>query len=463
MTDFSSYISPFSWRYASIEMRQIWSEENKRKLWRQIWLALAEVQSGFGLVSQDQLADIQVNVTSIDIPLSLEFETVLNHDLMAELKAFASQCKIGGGSLHLGATSMDIEDNADALRLRQATQLIIQRLAKLLGSFSHRIIDLVDLPCIAFTHLQPAEPTTYGARLAFYAQDLLEDYQALTKFLPTLRGKGFKGAVGTSAAYAELVGVENLTRFENSLSQRLDLPFFEITSQTYSRRQEYALLSLLASVALTLNKFAFDIRLLQSPLAGEVSEPFSKSQVGSSAMPFKRNPIQSEKIDSLSRSLALAPLTAWHNAAHSLLERTLDDSANRRSLLPEAFLTLDELLLTSQKLLDGFQLHPVVIQRNLDKYSPFAATERLLMALAQAGADRQQMHETIREISLVAWQAIQSGQPNPLIDLLIHEDRFSPYLSIAEIESHLNIANYLGDAPLRARSLARKIDLIISL
>ena len=364
--------------------------------------------------------------------------------------------------MHLGATSMDIEDNAEAIRLRQSTQLILQRLVILLRSFSARILDLQNTPCIAFTHLQPAEPTTYGARLAFYAQDLLEDYQAMLELYPRIRGKGFKGAVGTSAAYAELIGKENLVSFETDLSNRLDLPFYQITSQTYPRRQEYTLLNLLASIALTLNKFAFDLRLLQSPLAGEISEPFGKSQVGSSAMPFKRNPIQSEKINSLARTLAQAPLTAWHNAAHSLLERTLDDSANRRSLLPESFLTMDEMLMTAIKLIDGFQLHPVIIQRNLETFAPFSATERLLMVLARTGADRQQMHEIIREHSLIAWAEIQSGKPNPLIDLLAKEEQFTRFLTPSEIRAQLDVKDYLGDAPQRARDLAEKITTIIS-
>jgi len=193
--------------------------------------------------------------------------------------------------------------------------------------------------------------------------------------------------------------------------------------------------------------------VLQSPQVGELSEPFGRSQVGSSAMPFKRNPIQSEKINSLSRSLAQAPLIAWHNAAHSLLERTLDDSANRRSLIPEAFLALDEILLTAIKLVEGFQIHPSAVQRNLETYAPFASTERLLMSLARAGADRQEMHEIIREHSLIAWQAIQSGSPNPLIERLVTENRFQAYLPPDEIRSLLNIDDYLGDAPDRARLL----------
>lgn len=458
MNDYTNFLSPFSWRYSSREMRSIWSEDHKRRLWRRIWLALAEVQSTFGLVTPEQVADLRANVENLAISHSLEIESQIHHDLMAELKTFAAQCPLGGGALHLGATSMDIEDNAEAIRLKESTHLIHCRLADLLAALSSRIRELADLTCIAFTHLQPAEPTTYGFRLAFYAQDLLADFHELTRLLPEIRGKGFRGAVGTSAAYADLIGIENLDFFEKYLSDRLQISFFSISSQTYPRRQEYSLLSLLASIALTLNKMAFDLRILQSPLIGEASEPFGRSQVGSSAMPFKRNPINSEKINSLARALAQAPHLAWENAAHSLLERTLDDSANRRTLLPESFLALDELLLTETRLVKGFVLNPQAVQRNLEMFGPFAATERLLMALAKAGADRQEMHETIRTHSLAAWQVVQTGAPNPLINLLTNETKFHKYLTVEEIIQSLDITGYVGNAPLLARQIAADIE-----
>jgi len=458
MIDYTNFISPFSWRYSSREMRSIWSEDHKRRLWRRIWLALAEVQSTFGLVTPEQVADLRANVENLAISHSLEIESQIHHDLMAELKTFAAQCPLGGGALHLGATSMDIEDNAEAIRLKESTRLIHYRLADLLAALASRIRELADLTCIAFTHLQPAEPTTYGFRLAFYAQDLLADFQELTRLLPEIRGKGFRGAVGTSAAYIDLIGIENLDFFEKYLSNCLQISFFSISSQTYPRRQEYSLLSLLASIALTLNKMAFDLRFLQSPLIGEASEPFGRSQVGSSAMPFKRNPINSEKINSLARALAHAPQLAWENAAHSLLERTLDDSANRRSLLPESFLALDELLLTETRLVKGFVLNPQAVQRNLEMFGPFAATERLLMALVKAGADRQEMHEIIRTHSLAAWQVVQTGAPNPLIESLMNQTVFRKYLSAEEIIQSLDITGYVGNAPLLARQIAADLE-----
>lgn len=455
--DFNHYLSPFTWRYGSPEMRLIWSEAHKRHLWRRIWVALAQVESEFGLVSPEQVRDLEQHAGEVDVERALEIEREIHHDLMAELKTFASQAPTGGPILHLGATSMDIEDNADALRLRESLQLILAKLDGLLLDFSVQIDRWADLPVIAFTHLQPAEPTTLGYRLAFYAQDLLEDRRILQARLHDLRGKGFKGAVGTAASYVELVGRNNFEHFEARLSQLLDLPFFPIANQTYPRKQDYEILSGLAGLGGSLYKFAFDLRLLQSPVIGEVSEPFGRKQVGSSAMPFKRNPINAEKIDSLARALSLLPVTAWNDAAHSLLERTLDDSANRRTLLPEAFLTTDELLITATRLVQGLEVHEEAVQRNLFAYAPFAATERLLMALGKAGADRQEMHELLREHSLAAWEQVQQGKPNPLVDRLLNDPNLRGYLSPEEMKALLDIKEYLGIAPERARKIAMEI------
>jgi adenylosuccinate lyase len=455
--DYSTYLSPFTWRYGSQAMRRIWSEDHKRRLWRQLWLALAETQAEFGLVTPEQIADLRPHVEQVDVPRALEIEAEIHHDLMAELKTFAGQAPLGGRILHLGATSMDIEDNADALRLRQSLDLLLPALRGLLLAFAEKIETWSDAPLIAFTHLQPAEPSTLGYRLAGYAQDLFIDWQALVQARAGLRGKGFKGAVGTGAAYAELIGVENLKRFEARLSARLDLPFFPIATQVYPRKQDYQVLSALAGLGGSLYKFAFDLRLLQSPPIGEWSEPFGKQQVGSSAMPFKRNPINAEKIDSLARALAQMPRLAWDNAAHSLLERTLDDSANRRTLLPEAFLIADELLRVATRLLGGLQINAAAMTRNLSIYGPFAAIERLLMALGKAGADRQAMHEHLRQHALAAWSAIQSGQPNPLFDALRQDATIRQYLAVDDIDACLDASHYLGDAPLRARALAASL------
>ena len=455
--DYDTYLSPFTWRYGSSQMRALCSETHKRRLWRQIWVALAEVQAEFGLVRPEQAAELRAHAEAVDVPRALEIEAEIHHDLMAELKAFAEQCPTGGGILHWGATSTDIEDNAEALRIRQSLDLIIESLRQILSLFVEKIARWADTPLMAFTHLQPAEPSTLGYRLAQYAQDLLMDWENLRRARAHLRGKGFKGAVGTGASYAELMGADKLAEFEARLSTRLGLPFFPVTTQTYPRKQDVQVINALAGLGGSLYKFAFDLRLLQSPPIGELAEPFGKGQVGSSAMPFKRNPIQAEKITSLGRALAQLPRLAWDNAAHSLLERTLDDSANRRTLLPEAFLTADELLLTARRILFGLQIDEKALARNLALYGPFAATERVLMGLTKAGADRQAMHERLRQQALSAWQAVQAGQPNPLTTLICSDEVFRKYLEEKELYARMDVSRHLGDAPARARAFAEAI------
>ena len=455
--DYETYQSPFTWRYGSQEMRKIWSEVNKRLLWRKLWVILAEVQAEFGLVLPEQLTDLRAHMSSVDVPRSMEIEAQIHHDLMAELKVFAEQCPLGGGILHLGATSMDIEDNVDIMRQRESLELVLSELKDLLLLFIDKINTWADLPLIAFTHLQPAEPSTLGYRMSVYAQDLFLDWNALQTTRKELRGKGFTGAVGTAASYADLIGAINLVDFENHLSRRLELAFFPVVTQVYPRKQDFILLSHLAGLGASLHKFAFDLRFLQSSAIGELNEPFGQQQVGSSAMPFKRNPIHAEKIDSLARWLAQMPRLAWDNAANSLLERTLDDSANRRTLLPEAFLICDELLRTSKRILNGLIVNEKSIQRNLQVNAPFAAVERLLMALVKAGADRQVMHEYLREHSLAAWAAIQSGKPNPLVELISQDPEIVRFMPAEALNSIMDIHQYLGNAPQRARQMAETI------
>jgi adenylosuccinate lyase len=459
--DYDTYLSPFTWRYGSPEMRQLWSEAYKRLLWRQIWLALAEVEAEFGLVQPGQLAELRLHVADVDVPRALQIEAEIHHDLMAELKTFAEQAPEGGRILHLGATSTDIEDNADILRLRQSLGLLLEKLRELLLDFAGKIELWADTPLIAFTHLQPAEPSTLGYRLATYAQDLYLDWQALADLRSNLRGKGFRGAVGTGAAYAELVGLEELPAFQQRLSEQLDLPFFPVATQVYPRRQDYQAVSALAGLGASLYKFAFDLRILQSPPIGEWSEPFGRQQVGSSAMPFKRNPVNAEKIDSLARLLAQMPRLAWDNAAHSLLERTLDDSANRRVLLPESCLLADELLGTTSRLLAGLQIDQAAMRRNLAEYAPFAAIERVLMALGKAGADRQAMHERLRQHALDAWEALRAGQPNPLNAILAGDPEIRRYLPEADLSTFMDAVHHLGDAPARARLLAAELHRVL--
>ena len=457
MNDYTTYLSPFTWRYGTPAMRRLWSEHNKRLLWRQLWVVLAEVQAEYSLVTAEQAADLRLHATEIDLPRALEIEAEIQHDLMAELRVFAAQCPVGGGIIHLGATSTDVEDNADALRQRSALDLLLESLASLLRTLVLLIEKYADTPLMAFTHLQPAEPSTLGYRLALYGQDLLADFRAISNQRSAVRGKGFKGAVGTSAAYAELIGVGKLPEFEQKLSAKLDLPFFPVASQVYPRKQDYDVVSTLAGLGASLYKFAFDLRLLQSPPLGELSEPFGEMQVGSSAMPFKRNPVRAEKINSLARYLAALPRIAWDNAAHSLLERTLDDSANRRIFLPEACLAADELLRTANSLLKGLRVDEAAMSRNLNIYAPFAATERVLMALVKAGADRQEMHERLRGHAMKAWDAVRVGEENPLASLLCQDAILTEYLSEEDIRCLMDARSHVGDAPQRAREMAKAI------
>ena len=460
--DYNNYLSPFSWRYGSAEMRAIWSEANKRRIWRQIWVALAEVESEFGLVMPEQVTDLRVHADEIDIPRALEIEAETRHDVMAEVKTFAEQCPVGGGIIHLGMTSMDVVDNTDALRVRQSLDLVLEQLKTLLLILARLVEQWADTPIMAFTHLQPAEPSTLGYRLAQYTQDLLMDWQNLNRLRDHIRGKGLKGAVGTSASYVELLGGEVLPKFEARLAELLELDFFPVATQVYPRKQDYDVLSALAGMGASLYKFAFDLRVLQSPPIGELGEPFGAKQVGSSAMPFKRNPINAEKIDSLARLLAQAPRLAWDNAAHSLLERTLDDSANRRSSLPEAFLCADELIKSAIRICEGLRVDEAALAQNLSIYGPFAATERVLMALGKAGADRQVMHERIRGLTLQAWEALRTGKPNPLVDLMATDPEFLHYLSTDHLQGLMDASKYVGDAPIRAKALAKQVIATVS-
>lgn len=462
MDEFDRYQSFFSWRYGSDAMRQIWGERTKRRLWREIWVAVARVQAEMGLVTQDQVDDLQTHIDDIDIPRAIEIEKEIHHDVMAEVRTYAEKAPLGGGVIHMGMTSMDVVDNTDALRLQRSLDLIIERFIPILERLAEQIESWAATPVMGFTHLQPAEPTTLGYRLAIYGQDLLSDWIAIKQLRASLRGKGFKGAVGTSASFFDLLGAENVERFEQRLSEILGLPFYDVTNQVYPRKQDYEILCVLAGMAASLHKFAFDLRILQSPPIGEMSEPFGKKQVGSSAMPFKKNPISSEKMDSLARLLAQYPRVAWDNAALSLLERTLDDSANRRAILPEAFLIADELLLTANKIMADWVIQEAGIERNFERYAPFAALEAVLMALSGAGADRQVMHERLREHAMAAWQHVSLGEPNPLAEFIQSDAELQRHLPEETLADLMRSKNRVGFAPQRARNLAERIRKIVS-
>jgi adenylosuccinate lyase len=455
----TSLDSPFASRYGSAEMRAIWSDANKRKLWRRIWVALADAEAQAGVVAPEQVADLKQHADQLNTARALEIEKEIGHDVMAEVRAFAEQCPVGGGIIHWGATSADVTDNADVLRQKQAIELLRAKLVELLRAFGEQITTHRALVCMAYTHLQPAEPTTMGYRLAMYAQDLLGHLAALDQLKIELRGKGFKGAVGTAASYNELLEGTGTTptQLEANIMKALKLAAFPIATQTYPRGQDYRVLSMLAGLAASLHKFAFDLRLMQSTGFGEMAEPFGEKQVGSSAMPFKRNPVNAEKICSLARFVAALPSVAWENAAESLLERTLDDSANRRAIFPEAFIAGDEMLLTATKIVRGLVVDSAACAANLAKYGPFAATERVLMALVRAGADRQHMHERLREHSLKAWSAVKTGKPNPLANALCADTDLLRHLQPARLRELMDASSHIGTAVERAEALVVEI------
>ncbi len=443
-TDFSTFISPFTWRYGSEEMRIIFSEEHKYKIWRKIWVALAKAQHMAGLVTRQELNDLEKNQDKIDINKILEIEKETKHDVVAAIKEFAQLAKIGGGKIHLGATSMDVVDNTDTIRMKEALEIVEKKLVSLLKKFSQKIEKYADVPCLGFTHLQPAEPTTVGYRFAFYAQDLLLDFEYLQFLKTIIKGKGLKGAVGTAASYDALLKNNkiNAEKLEKIVMEKLGIYPLLITSQVSTRKLDYFVLNAISSIASSLSKFSSDLR---------------KKQVGSSAMPFKKNPINCEKICSLARMVDKLPQVALENATLSYLERTLDDSANRRIIIPEAFLALDEILDTADKIISEMHINTERIARNLQQFAPFVATEGILMESVKKGADRQIMHEILREISLSAWKEIQEGKPNRMKELLAENKMIQKYLSKEKIKKILNVSSHVGNASKRALKLIKII------
>ncbi len=457
--DYETYASPFSWRYGSAALRSLFGEKVRRRLWRAVWVALAEAQSAQGLIEEAEVADLRAHAGEIDIEGAIEIERQIHHDLMAEIRVFAQQAQRGGGKLHLGATSMDVEDTVETYRLRLALSHVGQNLYELLRIFCAKIRQYADLVCMAYTHLQPAEPTTLGYRLAAYAQDLLVDDENLRFAFENLTTKGLRGAVGTAASYERLLQRSgSSSEIEAYVLERFGLLAREISTQTYPRKLDYLLLAALAGLGASLSKFAADIRVLGSPGFAEIAEPFAREQVGSSAMPFKQNPILCERIGSLARLLPGYADVTWQNAATNFLERTLDDSANRRVVLPEALLCADEIVTLARTVIEGLRVDERRIAANLRAYAPFAGTQAVMLEGARAGGDRQHLHEILRRASMEAWAAVGRGQDNPLSRLLTEERDLISLVDPAEIRRLLDAGAYVGTAPQRARLLADRIE-----
>jgi len=441
-------------------MRTLFSEINTRYYWRKIWASLAEAEADYNLVSKPEVEEIKSKTSSknIDLKRAHEIEEKIKHDLMAEIKCFSEQTTIGGGKIHLGATSADIEDNTDIIKISQGLDIIFTRLINCLDSIKKIIIKNSDLVCIGWTHLQPAEPTTVGYRFAVYAQDLVLDIMNIENLMNFIKGKGLKGAVGTSASFKNLLKDKGDPKdLEYKVMNQLGLDTFLVTNQTYPRKIDHLIISALSSISQTVHKLGMDIRVLQSPVFGEISEPIAKLQVGSSTMAFKQNPILSERMCSLSRYVASLVNVSFINASITILERTLDDSANRRIIIPESFLSIDECLILYNNIIENLSINYNGIRNNLMKFGVFSGTEAILVEMVKKGESRQEIHEKIRKYSFEAWKEIMKGNENPLKVMLFNDTTIKSKLSSNEIEKLLDPNNYTGNASERSRLFVKDI------
>ncbi len=459
--DYSTYHSVFEYRYGSSEMRSLWSEEHLWETRRKVWLAVATVQNRYGLVTDEQLADLSSHIADLDIGRIFELErNVTKHDVVAAIREYAEKAPIGGEVLHQGLTSEDVLSNAEIIITKEAIGIIKGKLGSLLNSFADRIEERKNQVCMGWTHIQAAEPTTVGYRLARYAQDFLFDYEDLELLENNLKGKGIKGAVGTSASIKELLDGKDVSprKIEEEVMAELGLEAVLISGQTYPRKILYRTISVLAGVAQSAKNFATDVMLLQSSAIAEWAEPSGKKQVGSSAMPHKRNPINDENIASLARSLSGNLVEAWMTAADVFLERTLQDSAGKRSFLPESFLAIDEILTRMQKVVKGLEIHDKVIKRNMEQFGPFAALELVLAQAGKYGMDRQLLHEILREHAILAQQSVWRGEQNMLASSVINDQRINLVIPREVLEQCFNKINtHIGDASERAQAMVDKI------
>ncbi len=440
--------SPLTGRYASAPMQQLWSEVWRIGRWRRVWLALAESEAELGLpIPEEALAAMRAHLDDADLDRAAEFERRFRHDVMAHVHTFGEQAPAARPFLHLGATSAFVTDNADVLILRDALHLVLGRLLSVLTRLRRFAESHRTLPCLAYTHFQPAQLTTVGKRATLWAQDFALDVEALTHLLETLRLRGCKGTTGTQASFLELFDGDHarVRRLEQRICERLDLPrAFAVTGQTYSRKADARVLDVLSGIAQSAAKMAVDLRLLQHE--GELLEPFETDQIGSSAMAYKRNPMRAERINALARHVISLQANAAHTAAAQWLERTLDDSANRRLTLPEAFLTIDAILLLAENIAGGLEVRPQVIARHVAEQMPFMATERWLMLGVQAGGDRQTLHEVVRRHSLAVADAVATGERNDLMERLAGDPAFAA-VDRATLAAELDPARYVGRSP----------------
>ena len=443
-----TYESPLSARYASKEMKYIFSPDKKFRTWRKLWIALAESEKELGLpITQEQIDELKAHADDINYEVAQEREKIVRHDVMSHVYAYGVQCPNAKGIIHLGATSCYVGDNTDIIIMTEGLELIRNKLITVIRNLSKFADEYKALPTLAFTHFQPAQPTTVGKRATLWLQELLMDLEDVEYQLSKAKLLGSKGTTGTQASFLELFDGdhEKCKMLDHKIAEKMGYKAcFPVSGQTYSRKLDSQFLNVLAGIAQSAAKFSNDIRLLQH--LKEVEEPFEKNQIGSSAMAYKRNPMRSERIGSLSRYVMVDVLNGYFTTATQWFERTLDDSANKRLSVPEAFLAVDGILSLYANVADGLVVYPKVIEQRLRKELPFMATENIMMdAVKKRGADRQQLHEKIREHSMAASRVVKvEGGENDLLERIAADEAFG--VTLEELEKILKPENYTGRA-----------------
>ena len=442
------YVSPLSERYASREMQYIFSPDKKFRTWRRLWIALAETEKELGLnITDEQIEEMKSHADDINFEVAKEREKVVRHDVMSHVYAYGVQCPKAKGIIHLGATSCYVGDNTDIIIMSEALKLVRTKLVNVIAELAKFAEEQKNQPTLAFTHFQPAQPTTVGKRATLWMQEFEMDLEDLEYVLGSLKLLGSKGTTGTQASFLELFDGdhEKCKMLDRKIAEKMGYKdCFPVSGQTYSRKLDSQFLNVLAGIAQSAAKFSNDIRLLQH--LKEVEEPFEKNQIGSSAMAYKRNPMRSERIGSLSRYVMVDVLNGYFTTATQWFERTLDDSANKRLSIPEAFLAVDGILSLYANVADGLVVYPKVIEQRLRKELPFMATENIMMdAVKKRGADRQQLHEKIREHSMAASRVVKvEGGENDLLERIAADEAFG--VTLEELEKILKPENYTGRA-----------------
>ena len=445
---YDRYESPLGLRYASKEMQGIFSQDKKFKTWRKLWIALAQSEKELGLdITQEQIDELIAHKDDINYDVAKEREKIVRHDVMSHVYAYGTQCPNAKGIIHLGATSCYVGDNTDLIVMYEALELVKNKLVNVLAALQKFALEYKDLPTLAFTHFQPAQPTTLGKCAAIWAQDLQLDYEEICWLLENKKLLGCKGTTGTQASFMELFDndTDKVKKLDQLIAEKMGYSeCYPVSGQTYSRKIDSRILNVLSSIAQSAHKFSNDIRLLQH--LKEVEEPFEKGQIGSSAMAYKRNPMRSERMASLANYVIADTLNPAITAATQWFERTLDDSANKRISIPEGFLAVDGILDLYLNITDGLVVYPKVIQSHLMKELPFMATETILMDAVKAGGDRQELHERIRVHSMAAGKVVkEEGKENDLLERIANDEMFG--MNMEQLEAIMHPNKFVGRAP----------------